>query len=47
MVCPGWLILGERFTVTQTIASAAIFAGIYLSQAGNGKERLSREALPA
>ena len=43
----GWLILGETFTAPQYIASIAIFAGIFLSQSGSGREPLSKEALPA
>jgi len=43
----GWLILGERFTAPQYIASIVIFAGIFLSQAGNGRERMAKDALPA
>jgi len=43
----GWLILGERFTGPQYIASLAIFAGIFLSQSGRSRERLSKDALPA
>jgi len=43
----GWLILGERFTASQYIASMAIFAGIFFSQTGNGKEKIPKGALPA
>ena len=42
----GWLILGERFSAPQYVASIAIFAGIFLSQSANGKERLPKAALP-
>jgi drug/metabolite transporter (DMT)-like permease len=43
----GWLVLGERFTAIQCAAAVLIFTGIYVSQTGNGKERLRARAVAA